>query len=161
MRTREAVILKRAAGKGNKLPLFWKRGTLWVGGVPALGQKEVKAANLFGGAAAECPGASSPFQLLMPFYCITDQKEQSTTANLENWVCVLWGFVWCVLPSPALNSFGFSRLRLAGCCAPKQRILRPFAVLLPALLTVVPCQTHPLPSVPFGSAGAEYLSAPR
>ena len=44
-------------------------------GVSALGQEEVKAANLFGGAAAECSGASSPLRLLMPFCWVTGQEE--------------------------------------------------------------------------------------
>lgn len=120
----------------------------------------MKAANLFGGAAAECSGASSPVQLSMPFCCVTSQEKQRRTAYLGTWSA------WCEVLSGVFSlplywhyALRFSRVRLAGCSAPKQCPLRPLTVLLPALLALAPCQTHPLPSVPFGSA--EYLSAPR
>ena len=88
-------------------------------------------------------------------------KENGFSGNL-----CLHGVRLCLVCSPfpftgAVNSLRFSRVHLAGCSAPKQRPLRPLTVLPPTLLAAAPCQTHSLPSVPFGSAGSEYLSAPR
>lgn len=93
-------------------------------------------------------------------YCWSGRaKENSFSGNL----CLRGVRLWRVLPSPllALQTPGFPRVRSARCCAPKPCRLRPFAVLLPALPAVALCQAQSLPSVPFSSAGSEYLGAPR
>lgn len=88
-------------------------------------------------------------------------KENSLSGNLH-----LHGVRLSLACSPfpftgTVNSLRFFRVCSAGRSAPKQHFLRPLTVLLPSLLAVAPCQTHPLPSVSFGSAGSEYLGAPR
>lgn len=100
-------------------------------------------------------------QLLMAFGCVTGlEKQRRIGLSGSSHVHGVRLHVACS-PIPfagTVTPLRLSGAHLAGCSSPEQCPSSPLAVLLPALLAVASCQTHPLPSASFSSAGSEHLS---